>query len=139
MTIPKLQTSGFDLPSNYEANSMDDRRAFLKGTTVDPRQPHSETPPPLSHLPGFVGAAASQPGAQEQEVFLGPRCDVPRPSIFQNASHSGLPLAQQSPPAACRPMTHPSDLVARALEILAEEHETWRSRRYVDRAPRSVR
>jgi hypothetical protein len=118
---------------------MDDRRAFLKGTTVDPRQPYSETPPPLSHLPGFVGAAASQPGAQEQEVFGGLRCDAPRPGILQNASRSGLPLAQQSRPTACRPMTNPSDLVARALEILAEEHETWRSRRRLDRAPRSVR
>jgi hypothetical protein len=117
---------------------MDDRRAFLKGTTVDCWQPHSETPP-HSHLPGFVGAAASQPGAQEQELFLGPRCDAFRPGTLQNASRLGVPLAQQSPLTARRPITHPGDLVARALEILAEEHEAWQARRCLDRSPRSIR
>jgi hypothetical protein len=36
-------------------------------------------------------------------------------------------------------MTDPGDLVARALEILAEEHEAWRTRRGLDLTPRSVR
>ena len=36
-------------------------------------------------------------------------------------------------------MTDPSDLIARALEILAEEDEAWRVRRGLDLTPRSVR
>ncbi len=36
-------------------------------------------------------------------------------------------------------MTDPSDLIARALEILAEEDEAWRARRGLDLTPRSVR
>jgi hypothetical protein len=36
-------------------------------------------------------------------------------------------------------MTNPGDLIARALEILAEEDEAWRARRGLDLTPRSVR
>jgi len=35
-------------------------------------------------------------------------------------------------------MTDPSDLVARALEILVEEDEAWRVRRGLDLTSRSV-
>jgi len=112
---------------------MDDRRAFLKGTTVDCWQPRPDTQS-HSRLPGVVGAAASQLGAQEQELFWGPRCDAFRPGTLQNASRLGLALAQQSPLTARRPITHPGDLVARALEILTEEHEAWQAR-----SPRSIR
>ena len=35
-------------------------------------------------------------------------------------------------------VTNPGDLIARALEILAEEDEAWRMRRGLDLTPRSV-
>jgi hypothetical protein len=35
-------------------------------------------------------------------------------------------------------VTNPGDLIARALEILAEEDEAWRVRRGLDLTPRSV-
>ena len=41
---------------------------------------------------------------------------------------------------AHRPLvTNPGDLIARALEILAEEDEAWRARQGLDLTPRSVR
>jgi hypothetical protein len=36
-------------------------------------------------------------------------------------------------------MTNPADLVARALEILAEENDAWRARRGLNHPPRSIR
>jgi hypothetical protein len=36
-------------------------------------------------------------------------------------------------------MTNPADLVARALEILAEENDAWPARRGLNRPPRSIR
>jgi hypothetical protein len=36
-------------------------------------------------------------------------------------------------------MTNPADLVARALEILAEENDAWQARRGLNRPPRSIR
>jgi hypothetical protein len=36
-------------------------------------------------------------------------------------------------------MTDPSDLVARALQILAEENDSWQARQDVNLAPRSIR
>jgi len=46
---------------------------------------------------------------------------------------------RQAAPGVPLLMTDPSDLVARALEILAEEDEAWRARRGLDLTPRSVR
>jgi hypothetical protein len=89
------------------------RRALLNGAARDPRQP---TTAPLSHLPGFVGAAAGQ--------------------IPQSASRFGRPPAQPALPPL---ITNPADLVARALEILAEENDAWRARRGLNRPPRSIR
>jgi hypothetical protein len=106
---------------------MDDRRAFLRGAAVNPRQPPSEAPPPPG-LPGSGSAAAGPPGT---------RCDAPRSRASQNASGLGLLSVQRAPPS--RPMTNPGDLVARALEILAEEHEAWQARLSLDRGPRSIR
>lgn len=114
---------------------MDNRRALLKGTSVDRRQRQSEAPP-HPDLPSFVSAAAGQPGAHQKQ---GTRCDAPRLGAPQKASRLGLPSVQRAPPATPRPMTHPGDLVARALEILAEEDEAWQARRSLDRVPRSIR
>ena len=91
------------------------RRALLNGAAWDPRLPTAGVLP-LSHLPDFVGAAAGQ--------------------IPQSASRFGQPPAQPALPPL---MTNPADLVARALEILAEENAAWQARRGLTRAPRSVR
>jgi hypothetical protein len=91
------------------------RRALLNGAPLDPRQPTTGALP-LSHLPGFVGAAAGQ--------------------IPQSASRFGQPSAQSVLPPL---MIDPADLVARALEILAEENDAWQARRGLNRAPRSIR
>ena len=90
------------------------RRALLNGAARDPRQP--TTALPLSHSPDFVGAAAGQ--------------------IPQSASRFGRPSAQPALPPL---MTNPADLVARALEILAEENDAWQARRGLNRPPRSIR
>ena len=42
-------------------------------------------------------------------------------------------------PCATPLVTDPGDLIARALEILAEEDEAWRARRGLDLTPRSIR
>ncbi len=97
-----------------------DRRAFLKGTAGNPRQPISGAPR-LPHLPGFVDAAVAQTRAP------------------LNASRLAGPSVQQAPPSAPRLMTDPGDLVARALAILAEEDEAWQARRFLNPAPRSIR
>jgi hypothetical protein len=107
---------------------MDDRRAFLRGATVNPRQLPSEVPR-HPDLPGFGSAAAGRSGAPQG-------CDA---RASQIASRLRLPSVRQaplSPPP--RPMTRPGDLVARALAILAEEDAAWQARRILDRTPRSV-
>jgi hypothetical protein len=114
---------------------MDDERAFLKGTRVDRRQTRLEAPPDR-YLQGFVSAAAGQAGAPEKQAT---GCRGPQSGAAQNALRLGLRWVQRAPPAAPRPTTQPGDLVARALAILAEEHEAWQTRRLVNRAPRSVR
>ena len=91
------------------------RRALLNGAAGVLRQPTTGALP-LSHLPDFVGAAARQ--------------------IPQSASRFGRPPAQPALPPL---MTNPADLVARALEILAEENDAWRARRGLNRPPRSIR
>jgi hypothetical protein len=45
---------------------------------------------------------------------------------------------RQAAPCAPPLVTNPGDLIARALEILAEEDEAWRMRRGLDLTPRSV-
>jgi hypothetical protein len=96
------------------------RRAFLNGAAWDPRQPVTRALR-ISHLPDFVGTAAGQTGAPVGALRL------------------GHPSAQQAQPSASFPMTDPADLVARALQILAEENDAWQERRSLDRAPRSTR
>ncbi len=91
------------------------RRAPLNGPAWDSRQATTGALP-ISHLPGVVGAAAGQ--------------------IPQSASRFGQPSAQTALPP---PMTDPADLVARALEILAEEKAAWQARRGLTRALRSIR
>ena len=50
-----------------------------------------------------------------------------------------IPSVRQAAPCAPPMVTNPGDLIARALEILAEEDEAWRVRRGLDLTPRSVR
>ena len=90
------------------------RRALLNGSPWDPRQPTTSLP--LSHLPNCVIAAAGK--------------------TPQSASRFGQFSAQ---PALPLPTTDPADLVARALEILAEENDAWQARRGLNRPPRSIR
>jgi hypothetical protein len=93
---------------------------------------------PLSHSPGFGDAAAVQTWtAQKRGLLWGPLCDAPR-SAPQNAARLGDPSVRQAVPCAPLLMTDPSDLIARALIILAEEDEAWRARRGLDLTPRSV-
>jgi hypothetical protein len=54
----------------------------------------------------------------------------------QSASRFGQHSAQPAQPPL---MTDPADLVARALEILAEENDAWHARRGLNRPPRSIR
>ncbi|MGY4373218.1 hypothetical protein ACVWZ3_000857 [Bradyrhizobium sp. i1.3.6] len=56
----------------------------------------------------------------------------------QNAARSGDSSVRQAAPCAPPLVTNPGDLIARALEILAEEDEAWRMRRGLDLTPRSV-
>ena len=46
---------------------------------------------------------------------------------------------RQAAPCISRLVTDPGDLVARALEILAEEDDAWRARQGLDLTPRSIR
>ena len=89
---------------------------------------------PLSRLPGFADAAGVQTGAAQKRGLLCEPFDAPR-SAPQNAARLGDSSVRQAPLL----MTDPSDLIARALEILAEEDEAWRARRGLDLTPRSVR
>jgi len=91
------------------------RRALLNGAAWDPGQATTGALP-LSHLRDLVGAAAGQ--------------------IPQSALRFGRPPAQPALPPL---MTNPADLVARALEILAEENDAWQARRGLNRPPRSIR
>jgi hypothetical protein len=91
------------------------RRALLNGAAGVLRQPTTGALP-LSHLPDFVGAAAGQ--------------------TPQSASRFGQSSAQTALPL---PTTDPADLVARALEILAEENDAWQARQGLNRPPRSIR
>jgi hypothetical protein len=89
---------------------------------------------PLSRLPGLVDAAGVQTGVAQKRGRLSRSLDAPR-SGSQGAARLGDSSVREASPL----MTEPGDLVARALEILAEEDEAWRSRRGGDLSPRSVR
>jgi hypothetical protein len=93
---------------------------------------------PLSHLPGLADAAGAQTGAAQKRGLLRQPFDALQ-SVRQNAARSGDSSVRQAAPDAPLLMTNPGDLVARALEILAEEDEAWRVRRGLDLTPRSVR
>jgi hypothetical protein len=94
---------------------------------VDPRYLPSEAPP-HPDLPGFGSAAAGRSGPPQGY-------DARKSGASQIASRLRLPSVRQAPPSA----PHPGDLVARALEILAEEDAAWQARRILDRTPRSIR
>jgi len=89
---------------------------------------------PLSRLPGLADAAGTQTGAAQKRGLL----RQPFDALRQNAARSGGSSVRQAAPGAPLLMTDPSDLVARALEILAEEDEAWRVRRGLDLTSRSV-
>jgi hypothetical protein len=91
------------------------RRTLLNGAAGVLRQPTTGALP-LAHALDFVGAAAGK--------------------TPQSASRFGQPLAQPLPPVL---MTDPADLVARALEILAEEDAAWQARQGLNRPARSIR
>ena len=93
---------------------------------------------PLSRLPGLADAAGVQTGAAQKRGLLRQPFDALR-SARQSAARLGDPSVRQA--AAWTPpmVTNPGDLIARALEILAEEDEAWRVRRGLDLTPRSVR
>lgn len=90
--------------------------------------------PPLSRLPGFAGAAGVQTGAAQKRGLLSEPFDA-----LQSAPQSAARLGDSSVRQAPLLMTDPGDLIARALEILAEEDEAWRTRRGLHLTPRSVR
>jgi hypothetical protein len=94
------------------------RRTLLNGTAGVLRQPTTGALP-LADVPDFVGAAAGQ--------------------TPQSALRFGQLLAQQAQPAPPPLITDPADLVARALEILAEEDAAWQARRGLNRPARSIR
>ncbi len=93
---------------------------------------------PLSRLAGLADAAGAQTGAAQKRGLLRQPFDALQ-SVRQNAARSGDSSVRQAAPGAPPLVTDPSDLVARALEILAEEDEAWRVRRGLDLTPRSVR
>jgi len=97
------------------------RRGFLNGAAWEPRLPVTRALSLSRFVPDFVGAKASQTGAP------------------QSASRLGYPSAQQAQSSAPSLMTDPSDLVARALQILAEENDAWQARQGVNLAPWSIR
>ena len=94
--------------------------------------------PPLSRLPGFADAAGVQTGAVQKRGLLSEPFDALQ-SAPQNAARLGDSSVRQAAPCTSLLVTDPGDLVARALEILAEEDEAWRVRRGLDLTPRSVR
>jgi hypothetical protein len=93
---------------------------------------------PLSRLPGLADAAGTQTGAAQKRGLLRQPFDALR-SARQSAARLGDPSVRQA--AAWTPpmVTNPGDLIARALEILAEEDEAWRARQSLDLTPRSIR
>ena len=93
---------------------------------------------PLSRLPAFADAAGVQTGAAQKRGLLRQPFDALQ-SARQNAARLGDSSVRQAAPCAPPLVTNPGDLIARALEILAEEDEAWRVRRGLDLTPRSVR
>ena len=104
----------------------------------DLRLPTSGAPPP-SHLPNFADTAGVQTGAaQKRGLPRRPLYDAPR-SAPEKAAHLGDSAVQQAASRAPLLTTDTSDLIARALVILAEGEEAWRARGGFDLTPRSVR
>jgi hypothetical protein len=93
---------------------------------------------PLSRLPAFADAAGVQTGAAQKRGLLRQPFDALQ-SARQNAARLGDSSVRQAAPCAPPLVTNPGDLIARALEILAEEDEAWRARQGLDLTPRSVR
>ena len=93
---------------------------------------------PLSRLPGLADVAGVQTGAAQKRGLLRQPFDALQ-SVRPNAARSGDSSVRQAAPCARPLVTNPGDLIARALEILAEEDEAWRVRRGLDLTPRSVR
>ena len=89
---------------------------------------------PLSRLPELADAAGVQTGAAQKRGLL----RQPFDALRQNAARSGDSSVRQAAPCAPPLVTNPGDLIARALEILAEEDEAWRVRRGLDLTSRSV-
>ena len=89
---------------------------------------------PLSRLPGLADAAGVQTGAAQKRGLL----RQPFDALRQNAARLGDSSVRQAAPCARPLVTNPGDLIARALEILAEEDEAWRVRRGLDLTSRSV-
>jgi hypothetical protein len=100
------------------------RSAFLQTAAGDQRQPAPGVLP-LSHLPGFVDAAAAQVGNALRSVTPA------------NASPGAERLARQVPGWCIS--AEPGDLVARALAILAEDAETRQARGCANVSLRSIR
>lgn len=98
-----------------------DRRAFVNAAAWEVRQPATRALGLSRFVPDFVAAAASPTG------------------MPQSASPLGRSPAQQAQPSAPFPTTDPGNLVARALEILAEENDAWQTRQGVNLTPRSIR
>ena len=81
---------------------------------------------------------ASKPGRPKSAAFF--RNPLTRFNQHaQSAARLGYSSGRQAAPCTSLLVTDPGDLVARALEILAEEDEAWRARRGLDLTPRSVR
>ena len=91
---------------------------------------------PLSRLRGLADAAGAQTGVAQKRGPLRQPFDALQ-SVRQNAGLSRDSSVRQAAPGAPFLMTDPSDLVARALEILDKDDEAWRERRALDRT-RSV-
>jgi hypothetical protein len=98
-----------------------DRKAFVNAAAWELRQPATRRLGLSRFVPDFAGAAANQAG------------------IPQRASRLGYPPVQQAQPLAPFPTTDPGDLVARALQILAEENDAWQARQGLNLTPRSIR
>jgi Protein of unknown function (DUF3237) len=77
--------------------------------------------PALSHLPGFDDAAVPQSVAPKGSEIWGPWSDARQSGSAPSALRLRGSSVDQAPPSSPFSMTGPSDLVTRALVILAEK------------------
>jgi hypothetical protein len=82
---------------------------------------------PFTRLPGFL------------DVVYASRCPTRRLGEMQDVLRIGPATMPQAQPSAASVSADPSDLVTRALAILAEESEKWKARRGANPAPLSTR